>query len=217
LQSAAGMTTSTVQISWKLSLVMSLLLLAPGVSLAADGETPLPAAATPTAPSLLETQEKAEPKQPPHAALRVAAEIGAMSLTSAALGAGGLLMGLTTCDGDLSCLDTAGYGMLGGISVGAPIGTWWGGKLAGGRGTFLGSALGAGAGLLAGAGAALLVTNDNIEPFCFPLGAIIGSVVGYEMSHSMAPAPRPSMASAGVLPVLAFSRQGAVLGLNGIF
>jgi hypothetical protein len=187
-----GMTTTPAQISWKLSLMMSVLLLAPGVSLAANT----------------------------HPALRVTAEVGAMTVTSAALGAGGYLLGLKTCDerGEgLGCLDRMAFGLLGGVTVGAPVGTLWGGELAGGQGTFLGVLLGSGAGLAVGAGASLLVSNDDLKPFCLPLGTMIGSVVGYEVSHGLATHPRIEVASAAVQPVLAFSNRGAVLGLNGIF
>jgi len=186
------MTTSPAQISWKLSLAMSLLLLVPGVSLAADT----------------------------HPALRVGAEIGAMTVTSAALGAGGFVVGLESCDerrSGLGCLDRMAFGLLSGVTVGAPIGTLWGGALAGGQGSFLGALLGSGAGLAVGAGASLLVTNDDLKPFCLPLGAMIGSVVGYEVSHSLASPQRIELASTAVQPVLAVSHRGAVLGLNGIF
>jgi hypothetical protein len=46
---------------------------------------------------------------------------------------------------------------------------------------------------------------------------MIGSVVGYEVSHSLVSASRIEVASAAVQPVLAFSNRGAVLGLNGSF
>ncbi|HVG61146.1 MAG TPA: hypothetical protein VNA24_21475 [Hyalangium sp.] len=220
------MTTPSAQISWKLFLALSLLLLVPGVSFAASKDAPLLATAEAEPPSLLSeqdmlgAQEKAQRTRRIHPALRVAAEIGAMSVTSVALAAGGVSLVLYTCDvwsTGWGCLDLAGYSMLGGIILGAPIGTWWGGKLTGGQGTFLGTLLGSGAGLLAGAGASLLVYNDNIKPFMFPLGAAIGSVVGYEVSHSLVSATRVAEASAAVQPVLAFSDRGAVLGLNGSF
>lgn len=186
------MTTSPVQIRWKLSLIMSVLLLAPGLSFAADT----------------------------HPALRVTAEIGAMTVTAAALGAGGYVLGRETCEdrsAGLGCLDRMAVGLLGGVTLGAPVGTWWGGELAGGQGTFLGALLGSGAGLAIGAGASLLVSNDDLKTFCLPLGTMIGSVIGYEVSHDPEPAPQIPLASVGIQPVLAFSNRGAVLGLNGRF
>jgi hypothetical protein len=187
------MTTSPAQSSWKLSVAMSLLLLVPGVSLAEDT----------------------------HPALRVGAEIGAMAVTATALGAGGYLLGLKSCDerrsGGLGCLDREAIGLIGGVAIGAPIGTLWGGELAGGQGTFLGTLLGSGAGLAAGAGVSLLVTNNDLKSFCLPLGTMIGSVVGYEVSHGLAPPQPIELASASVQPVLAVSHRGAVLGLSGIF
>jgi hypothetical protein len=51
------MTTTPAQISWKLSLVMSLLLLVPGVSFAANGDAPLLGAVEPEPPSLLSTED----------------------------------------------------------------------------------------------------------------------------------------------------------------
>lgn len=220
------MTTPPAQISWKLSLVMSLLLLVPGVSFAANEDAPLLAATEPEPPSLLSTedllsaQEKAEATRSVHPVLRVAAELGASTLTSVVATMGGFWLIAETCyvlPTDWDCIDPVASGVLGGAILGAPVGAWAAGKLVGGQGTFLGTLLGSGAGFLVGTGAALLMDNPYLGLLTVPLGAVIGSVVGYEVSHSMVSAQRIELASASVQPVLAFSNRGAVLGLNGSF
>jgi hypothetical protein len=214
--------------TWKLSVLMSLLVLVPGVGLAAEEPSlnppPLPGTAPREPLHLVETARRAEPVQRIHPIARVSAEIGAELLTSFVAGVPGALAGYVACGAlGLSppsswfpCMDYAGYGFLTGVSLAAPLGVWWGGKLMGGRGTLLGAYLGMGAASVLGLGTTLLVYNDDLQPFVIPLFALVGSVVGYELSFSSEPPAQPSSV-ASVQPLLSVSATGGALGLGGRF
>jgi hypothetical protein len=202
------MTTVIPLLARKLFL-MTVLLLAPGVSFAVEEVAPVPGTETPAPLHLVNT---AEAEQRPHGALRVAAEVGGLAVTSAALAGLGLGAGL-----ELGGLDGAAYGMFLGLILGAPLGTWWAGSLVGGEGTLGGAFLGAGVGVLAGALATLAVYNDDAKVFCYPIGAMVGAIIGYEISDGMELRAKRSAASASFQPVVAVSGNGAVLGLSGRF
>lgn len=223
------MTNAMTHRAWKLSvLLMSLWVLVPGVGLASEEPSLSPAPLPGTAPReplhLVEVERPAEPVQRVHPILRVSAEIGAELATGLVGGVSGALIGYGGCNalsnGHSSawfpCWDSAGYGFLAGASLVAPLGVWWGGKLTGGRGTLLGAYLGMGAASVLGLGTTLLVYNDSIQPFVMPLFALIGSVVGYELSFSSEPPARPTSV-ASVQPLLSVSTSGGALGLGGRF
>ncbi|MDY7226808.1 hypothetical protein [Hyalangium rubrum] len=213
--------------SQELALLVFLLLVVPGIGLAAQELAPeaerIPGTETPASLRLVEVPREAEPVQRIHPVMRVTAEVGAMLVTSATMGVPGFFAGGAICEafdlgnpGYFRCLNEALYGAAVGMVVGAPLGVWWGGKLARGKGTFMGALLGTGVAVAAGAINSVLITNDDLKPFPIPIFSLIGAVVGYELSHGANSAPRlASMAS--FQPVLAISGKSAALGLGGRF
>jgi hypothetical protein len=216
----------------KLAVLLSLLLV-PSVGLAAEEVSwvseRIPGTEAPAALRLVEERQSAEPVQYISPVVRVAAEIGAEAVTAFVTGLGGVIPGYALC-GALGlgspnsflgrCTEYAGYGFLVGASLGAPLGVWWGGKLMGGQGTFLGALLGAGAAALLGAGTTLFVTNDDIKIFVVPVFSLVGAIVGYEVSHAIASSSNSSKrdaVGASLEPVLSFSGRGTALGLSGRF
>jgi hypothetical protein len=222
------MTNAMTRRTWKLSVLMSLLVLVPGVGLAAEEPSLSPPLLPGTAPReplhLVEANRRAEPVQRIHPIARVSAEIGAELITSLVAGVPGALIGNVACNtlglappnAWFRCMDYAGYGFLAGVSLAAPLGVWWGGKLMGGRGTLLGAYLGMGGAAVLGLGTTFLVYNDDIKPFVIPLFALVGSVVGYELSFSSESPVQPT-AVASVQPLLSVSARGGTLGLGGRF
>lgn len=206
--------------SWTLSTLLTLLLLTPGVSLAGE-DAPV------ASPPLVRGQHEYVPqylREEPeddrtHPVLRVGAEIGAHALTAVplslvgALAAGGLCETFHLQSGWFACLDYMAYGFLTGTVLAAPLGIWWGGRLADGRGTLGGAFLGTGLGTVAGILASFLVYNDNLAPsVTIPfLGAVIGSYVGYEISHGRA------SSRTRLQPIVALSPNSGTLGLSGQF
>ncbi|KFE71487.1 hypothetical protein DB31_3617 [Hyalangium minutum] len=171
----------------------------------------------------MEADRQAEPVQFIHPIARVSAEIGVELVTSLVAGAPGAVAGVAVCGkfglstgGWFPCLDYAGYGFLAGMSLAAPLGVWWGGKLMGGRGTLIGAYLGMGVAAVLGLGTTYLVYNDDIQPFVIPLFALVGSVVGYELSFS-SESPEQPTSVASVQPLLSVSARGGALGLGGRF
>jgi hypothetical protein len=222
------MTNAMTHRTWKLSVLMSLLVLVPGVGLAAEEPSlsppPLPGTASREPLHLVEADRRAEPVQRIHPIARVSLEIGAELLTGFVAGFPGAVAGSAMCNAlELSppsswwpCMDYAGYGFLAGVSLAAPLGVWWGGKLLGGRGTLLGAYLGMGGAALLGFGTKLLVYNDDIKTFVIPLFALVGSVVGYELSHSSESSAQ-TLSVASVQPLVSVSARGGALGLGGRF
>jgi hypothetical protein len=173
-------------------------------------------------------RERSRPSQ----GLRIFAETGAGLLTSAGLGLVGLLAGTGMCwvglarqgaDATNACLAAIGGGALLGVGLGFPLGVFWGGQAAGGRGSVLGALGGMAAGAVVGfLGSSLLAQNigGNLL-LCVPL-AMVGSIVGYELTQSE-PGPSspraPPVASTRprLQPVLGFSPRGALVGLGGSF
>lgn len=205
--------------------LLSLLLLTPGVGFAADMRgTLVPPAVdgfrgqeTAQALRLLESPEESgsEPEQPwrPHAAFRIAAELGAGTLTGLGLAIAGARLGIEWCPpGSLDVPDGCTlYPFLGawlGSGLGFALGTWWGGSLLGGRGHLLHTLGGMALGMAAGAGAFVLA-RGNINPLsgAAMLLPYALSLVAFEMSSS-----------AYFQPMVSFSpRGGAVLGVAGRF
>jgi hypothetical protein len=175
----------------------------------------------PDAPRRLMTQE--DPWQPPVRAptprgLRILAEVGAGVGGSVVLGLGGTLLGLGVCAlglhsdssgyENLLCLIPAGIGLLAGVLVGFPLGTWMVGEGLGGNGSFL-TSLGFGA---LGAVVGLFL---QVVPGAPLILLAAGSILGYELFQH---APVPLGSSARLQPLLSFSeRGGPLVGLSGHF
>ncbi|WP_426752418.1 hypothetical protein [Myxococcus sp. Y35] len=196
-------------------------LFAPGVSLAENGPHLLgsPSAEGPSedGPRLLDAPPLAEHDASSSSPIiRLAAELGAMALTSVVLAVPGAIVGFGLCGERSDCSSAAGYGILGGVSVGAPLGVWWGARLADGKGTLLGAFLGAGTAVGAWTVATLFITNDDLKPLGFPLFSIIGALVGYELSHAMN-ARQEKIPAFSVQPSLAVGSRHALVGLHGSF
>jgi len=209
-------------------LVLALLFLSPGLALAATDdpqpeETALPA----TEPSKLlpvtDPPSESPVREVLHTSARIAVEIGAMSVTGLAMGLPGAFVGDALCrnsPGAGDCLGGAGIGYVLGASVGVPIGIMWGASLLGGKGTWTGTLLGAGSAAGAGALTGLLVANDGDRFAAASIsalaGSILGSFIGYELSHAANSAP-PAPTEVSVLPSVAVSQGGMMLGLGGHF
>ncbi len=222
------MTNAIALCPWKLPVLLSLLLLVPGVSLAAEEPSlnppPLPGAAPREPLHLVEEPPKAEPVRSIHPVVRVVSELGAELVTGVLAGLPGAYAGIAICDkfklsppgSFLPCTEYAGYGFLTAVSLAAPLGVWWGGKLADGHGTLLGAYLGMGAAAVLGLGATVLVYNDDIQPFVIPLFSLVGAFVGYEVSHHSETSARDTSV-ASVQPLFSVSAKGGALGLGGRF
>ncbi|MFY0567579.1 hypothetical protein ACN28E_27655 [Archangium lansingense] len=163
-----------------------------------------------------ESEFESEVEQPwrPHAAFRIAAELGAGALTGVGLTLVGVRLGSSLCpqeapeDPPDSCTLYPFLGGWLGSGLGFALGTWWGGSLLGGRGHILHTLGGMALGMAAGAGAFVLA-RGNINPLsgAAMLLPYALSVVAFEMSSS-----------AHLQPMLSFTpRGGAVLGLAGRF
>ncbi|MFP2961917.1 polymer-forming cytoskeletal protein [Myxococcus sp. 1LA] len=112
-----------------------------------------------------------------------------------------------------------------GVVVGIPAGTWLGGKLMGGQGTFLatagGSLVGWGGALL---GSALLGIGDDDQggAVALLLLPVVGAVAGYELS-SPSEEERPALTRKAststfqVVPIAGMSERGPRLGFAGRF
>ncbi|MFL5350503.1 MAG: hypothetical protein ACJ8AT_37510 [Hyalangium sp.] len=222
------MTNTIAQSPWKLPVLLSLLLLVPGVGLAAESTSPssepLPGTAPSAALHLVEESEKTEPAQHSNPVLRVAAEIGGELATSIVVAYPGAFVGealcskfhLSTPNSFLPCLDYAGYGFLVAVSLAAPLGVWAGGTLAGGRGTLLGAYLGMGVAAALGFVATLPIYNNDVRVFVVPLFSVVGAIIGYEVSHSSEVSALDA-SLARVQPLMTVSAHGGALGLGGRF
>jgi hypothetical protein len=154
-------------------------------------------------------------------------------LLGSVAGAGGLLGGglagwavanAITCGID-DCLDGVGYvgaGMVTGIALAAPIGVYYAGRLSGGNGLFLPTL----AGSLASGGLTVLtlsMMNGPVTPvgvMVLAISPLVGSLIGYEVSHSFVSHGRRKAALSGVqlVPTAGVTRSGTgVFGLAGRF
>ncbi len=167
----------------------------------------------------LPSKERARASDPvPRLAVEFAAGAGG-GVVAGTLGLlTGYLMGASTVGCD-ECGIVAGVGGITGVLVGIPAGTWLGGNLMGGRGTFLGTA----AGSLVGWGGVLLgsavlgVGDDNQGlAAALLLLPIVGAVTGYELS-AKPEAPPVKASPVQVVPVAGVTGHGPRLGLMGRF
>ena len=134
----------------------------------------------------------------------------------------GLIVGASTV-GCNECGIVASVGGFTGVLVGIPAGAWLGGKLMGGRGTFLGTAggslVGWGGALV---GSALLGIGDN-DPggaVFLLLLPVVGAVAGYELSSPEEERPaltRKAPSTFQVVPLAGMGERGPRLGLAGRF
>lgn len=228
---------------------LSVLLLAL-LGAAASAQEPAPAPALPPPPLVAAPEEDAPPAPPPaDAPMRGAGEEGPLHgyednarfvprLSLEVLGgtAGGFvaggsgfllgaLLGVATvgCD-SYECLVAGFVGGALGLLLGVPAGTYLGGRILRGRGTFsatmAGSLIGWGA---AGLGLGLIsgteAGSSELATFALLSLPVVGASVAYEISHADHPAqaPRPSASRPRVVPVAGFTASGARLGLAGQF
>ncbi|QSQ13336.1 GlsB/YeaQ/YmgE family stress response membrane protein [Myxococcus landrumensis] len=159
---------------------------------------------------------------------RVAVEFIGGTTGGIAGGALGLLVGYLIGAPTVGCDECQVVSLVGGLTgllIGVPAGTWVGGRLMDGKGTFLATA----GGSLVGWGGALLGSailgldeDDQAVSALLLLLPIIGATTGYEMSHQAnrpVTPPPPSRADTGVrlMPVAGMTEHGARLGLMGRF
>lgn len=223
--------------SWR-SLLL-LLLLAPGVGLAAQETAATEQQPPPASSGLPGTQARAplrlsedalsreETASRPSRGARILAEAGGGLLAGLGGGFAGVMTGNAMCEEGLvgppggflmPCLGANLVGLLLGVGVGVPLGVWGGGLLMGGNANPLGAMAGVGLGLVAGVFVGMTVPS----PLGFLLALslpLIGSIMGYEATQPD-PGPRaPAVASTPprLQPVLAFSPHGALVGLGGSF
>ena len=245
LHTVAGMTDFPAIVS---RLPLLLLLLAPGVGLAAQEPPVLPEARDTVRRPLLASsglpgtderaplrlseedwaQSEREESRPPRA-LRILAETGAGLLTGAGGGVLGFLAGSGLCGagivgnrgGFFGCLDAAAIGLLLGAGTGVALGVWWGGEVAGGDGKLLSALAGMGSGVVLGFLVGVVARRPDLGIVFTVPGALIGTIVGYELSQrTLVPGPQsPGVASARprLQPLLAFSPHGGLVGLGGSF
>ncbi|WP_143196100.1 hypothetical protein [Archangium sp. Cb G35] len=225
----------------RLSLLL-ILLLTPGVGLAA--EAPFPSGLRAGAPvqRLLQahsgqsgTDERAplrlreddpvqryENSRPPPQGVRILAEVAAGLVTSLGPGIAGGYAASSLCDagvigssgGFMPCLGPALSGVLVGGGAGFALGVWWGGELAGGDGKLLGALGGFAVSAALGTTLALTTQEPSVGLLVGVPLSLLGSIVGYEITQRTV----GSSYQARVQPVLAFSRRGTVVGgLGGSF
>ncbi|AGC47399.1 hypothetical protein MYSTI_06126 [Myxococcus stipitatus DSM 14675] len=156
---------------------------------------------------------------------RVAAEAGMMWATAMGTGFAGLLIAASQPDDELSPPKLQKYadwqrGFLLGAAVGAPFGVMLGGKIAKGKGAPEGVLLGA----LAGGGVAVLTAQlrpeKKVEDTLFllvPAFSMLGSLIGYELSHTSNLPSRSSDSTVSILPAVSVDTKGSALGLTGQF
>lgn len=227
----------------RMTLLLSLLLLAPRVGFAQEQTSqPPPEAATAQqeapraredAPTAMQPERTADAPLPgsgarpstrlmpatetdrPSQPLRVLAEVGASLLT----GVGGLVVGYMSTFALISSFSASSplYALaaptLIGVGLGVSLGTYWGGQLAGGDASFGGTLLGT---LLGGAAALLVGAIPEGNPV---LGLVLAPplmVLGSIIGYENTEhggTPPP----ARVQPLLSVSPRGAVVGLAGAF
>jgi len=221
--------------------LLSLLLLVPMVSWAGNEPEPLaPSADAPVASgssfSIVPTESSGLPgtqdmmsqvRSRPTTGLRLLAEAGAGLLTGAAVAVGGGVLALNlssfpyTCSSGGSSMNFCGIGRVVaggmiGMVVGIPVGVWWGGLAAGGKGMLLATLAGSALGVAAGLG--LWALNSTVGAASYLTLPMLFSITAYELTDALRQ-PSPQTASSGfsVRPMLAPTSGGALLGLNGRF
>jgi hypothetical protein len=162
-------------------------------------------------------------------AARVAAEVLGGSLFGAGGMLGGGLVGIgiaesVTCGVD-ECLNGLGYvgaSMVAGVTLAAPIGVYLAGRMAEGEGRFLPALAGsvASSGLTALTLMALSRPVSSAGVLALVVSPLVGSIIGYEVSHHFVSQQRRSAAARGVqiIPTAGVTPSGTGLfGLAGRF
>jgi hypothetical protein len=137
----------------------------------------------------------------------------------------GALLGVATVGcGSYECIVAGFVGGAVGLLLGVPTGTYLGGRILRGRGTFsatmAGSLIGWG---LTGLGLGILSGTQagasDVATFALLSLPVVGASVAYEISHAdhLPQAPRPSASGPRVVPVVGFTASGPRLGLAGQF
>ncbi|MGZ3459391.1 MAG: hypothetical protein ACXU86_12915 [Archangium sp.] len=102
-----------------------------------------------------------------------------------------------------------------GVALGLPLGVWWGGEATGADGSLSSAMAGMAVGVGAGIVLPVLFKSDALL-MAIPILALVGPIVGYELSLHQKPSRRVSLRPR-LQPTLAFSSSGAMLGLGGSF
>ncbi|NTX01649.1 MULTISPECIES: hypothetical protein [Myxococcus] len=158
-------------------------------------------------------------REPAHPVVRLPLEVVAMSLTSASLAFTGAYVGALfreATGGPTTGSTEVIYGALVGASLGAPLGVWWGARIAGGRGTLEETYLGTGVAAAAGVVASLFLKYDEARAGVITAFCLVGAVVSYEVSHA-SNAPAPPEPAVSLAPSLTLTRDHKFLGLSGRF
>jgi hypothetical protein len=201
-------------------MLLSLLLLAPGVGLATPQDAPVQ-------PSQNEPQLQPQPESKPETFTRAPLALRLLSETAfGGLGAvggwfAGNLIGSALCtapanSGAGACISEFVYGGIAGAALVLPLGVWLGGNIAHGTGSLVSTYLG---GLVGAAAGGLLVAVSGSIGVLLTLGValpLIGSIIGYETSMS---GMTYSMKGEGtrLQPLLSVSPHGGFVGLGGHF
>ncbi len=212
-------------------LLLALALTTPGTGFASTGlrlleDAPLPSAEPQGGPRLLELPPEPERTSSPALLVsRIVAEVGGIFAGAFVAGIPGALVGGTICSNRrgiqssiaFECWGGAGYGFIGGMMVGAPLGAWAGARFVEGQGTLLGAFAGSGVGAGAALVTAYFVTNDDLKPVLFPLFSFVGTLVGYELSHAFN-SKKEAAPAVSLQPSLTVGRDGhTLLGMSGQF
>lgn len=226
----------------RMSLLLSLLLLAPRVGFAQEQASPPPAEAPAAreeapktqqdAPTAMQPERTADAPQPgsgarpsmhltpaaeterPSASLRVLAEVGAGLLT----GVGGAIVGYMATWGMFSTGfgNASLYGLaaptLVGVGLGLSLGTYWGGQVAGGDASFGGTLLGA---VLGGTAALLIGAIPEGNPLIGVLLAPPFMLIGSIIGYENTEHGGAPLQR--VQPMLSVSPRGTMVGLAGAF
>ncbi|WPB78033.1 hypothetical protein KYC5002_02550 [Archangium violaceum] len=233
--------TNRASIPSRLPLLL-LLVLTPGVGLAAEAPVPPGLRAGAPVQRLLQAHsgqpgtaereplrlreddpvQRYENSHPPPQGVRILAEVAAGLVTSIGPGIAGGYVASSLCQagivgsvgGFMPCLGPALAGVLVGGGAGFSLGVWWGGELAGGDGRLLGALGGFAVSTALGASLALATQEPSVGLLVGVPVTLLGSIMGYELTQrTVGPSYR-----ARVQPMLAFSPRGAwVGGLGGSF
>ncbi|MFE8603142.1 hypothetical protein [Archangium violaceum] len=222
--------------------LLLLLVLTPGVGLAAEAPVPPGLRAGAPVQRLLQAHsgqpgtaereplrlreddplQRYEDSRPPSHGMRILAEVAAGLVTSIGPGIAGGYVASSLCQagivgsvgGFMPCLGPALAGVLVGGGAGFSLGVWWGGELAGGDGRLLGALGGFAVSAALGTSLALATQEPSVGLLVGVPLTLLGSIMGYELTQrTVGPSYR-----ARVQPMLAFSPRGAwVGGLGGSF
>ncbi len=200
-----------------ISMLLSVMTLAPVVSFAQSAE--------PTEPA--QQNQESKPYSP---TIRRAAEAGGglAAMFAGGIGAGGITYFVVTSydsgahDEEFADAIMTVMGGAAGAAIALPFGVYRGGQWAGADGSALATYLGGATGLAVGTLTVLgldKVTNQGWPVLAVVAGPLAGSMIGYEMSLDDAPAEPQSSAGVEVYPTLAATPDGpgGVVGLGGRF